>query len=83
MYYIYQIKLILSSWRTPLPVAHSYPMLYITNVISSILLWVSPAALSLRPRGFNISKFIFNDYNFCLQLNGYGTQNIKCKNDIQ
>ncbi len=27
-------------------------------------LWVSPDALSLRPRGFNNSKFIFNNCNY-------------------
>jgi hypothetical protein len=36
MYYIYQIKLILSSWRTPVPVSHTYPSLTDPSVVPSI-----------------------------------------------
>ena len=39
-------------------------------------LWVSPDALSLRPKGFNNSKFL-NDNIIFLQLNGYSTLNVK------
>ena len=36
MYYIYQIKLLLSSWRTPVPAAHTYPSLTDPSVVPSI-----------------------------------------------
>ena len=61
MYYIYQIKLILSSWHTPVPVAQPYPSLTDPSLVPSVGPSLINNIIIHRVYHFNNNNYIYQN----------------------